>query len=51
MTSTAPDRRDIIATIVGTESTTELDAAWAAFSRLPYPRVTVYGPYDAGKTT
>jgi 50S ribosome-binding GTPase len=51
MTSTAPDRREIIATIVGTETMTELDAAWAAFSRLPHPRVTVYGPYDAGKTT
>ena len=36
---------------MGSETMAEFDAAWAAFSELDYLRVTVYGPYDAGKTT
>jgi hypothetical protein len=46
-----PDRREAIAAIVGSEMMAEFDAAWTAFSRLGHLRVTVYGPYDAGKTT
>ena len=46
-----PDRKEAIAAIVGSETMAELDAAWAAFSDLSYLQVTLYGPYDAGKTT
>ena len=46
-----PDRREAIAAIMGSEMMAEFDAAWAAFSELGHLRVTVYGPYDAGKTT
>ena len=46
-----PNRREAIAAIMGSETMAEFDAAWAAFSELDHLRVTVYGPYDAGKTT
>jgi len=46
-----PDRRKAIAAIVGSEAMAKLDAAWTTFSARRELRVTVYGPYDAGKTT
>ena len=53
MNSIAPPagRREAIAAIVGSQAMQELDAAWAGFAAQRHMRVTVYGPYDAGKTT
>jgi hypothetical protein len=50
-TESPPGRREAIAAIVGSEKLKELDAAWESFSTRRHMRVTVYGPYDSGKTT
>jgi hypothetical protein len=50
-TESPPGRRKAIAAIVGSERMKELDAAWESFSTRRHMRVTVYGPYDSGKTT
>jgi hypothetical protein len=46
-----PGRREAIAAIMGSEEMAQLDAAWTAFAARPELCVTVYGPYDSGKTT
>jgi 50S ribosome-binding GTPase len=50
-TESPPGRREAIAAIVGSTKLKELDAAWESFSTRHHMRVTVYGPYDSGKTT